>query len=122
MNEPRKEEQFAKQARSLFDESVDKLDAATLSRLNKSRHSALGQLTRSPSRSRSSLWLPVTGIVAATLVVMVVSRGPADIDVPIDSPVASDFEILLEEDSLEMFEELEFYSWLELAETDNNVG
>jgi hypothetical protein len=43
--------------------------------------------------------------------------------------MATDIEILLTEDSLEMLEDLEFYSWIELSdETDegmepaNNVG
>ncbi|MDH3546430.1 MAG: hypothetical protein OEN22_04985, partial [Gammaproteobacteria bacterium] len=67
---------------------------------------------------------PATGIATAALVALIVLRGPADVGMPFEAPVASDFEILLEADSLEMLEELEFYSWLELAEleVDNNVG
>jgi len=41
--------------------------------------------------------------------------------------VASDMEILLTEDSLEMLEDLEFYSWIDLdeelsTEPENHVG
>ena len=124
MNEPRNDEQFAEQAKTLFDNSVDNLDAAALSRLNKSRHAALEQLKQSPPRSPSIVWIPATGIATAALVALIVLRGPADVGMPFEAPVASDFEILLEADSLEMLEELEFYSWLELAEleVDNNVG
>jgi len=49
-------------------------------------------------------------------------RGPVDV---VDDPVtASDFEMLIEADSLEMFEDLEFYSLLDEvdAETNGNVG
>jgi hypothetical protein len=124
MNEPRNDEQFAERAKTLFDNSVDKLDAAALSRLNKGRHAALEQLKQSPPRSPSIFWIPATGIATAALVALIVLRGPADVGMPLEAPVASDFEILLEADSLEMLEELEFYSWLELAEleVDNNVG
>ena len=40
-------------------------------------------------------------------------------------PAAADFEILLNEDSLEMLEELEFYSWIDLEDAldaNGNVG
>jgi hypothetical protein len=37
---------------------------------------------------------------------------------------ATDFEIMLSEDSLDMLEELEFYSWIDTAslETNGDVG
>jgi hypothetical protein len=52
-------------------------------------------------------------------------RGPAVIDVPLAAdPTLTDFEILMGEDALEMLEELEFYSWIDVAEMDatDNVG
>ena len=33
---------------------------------------------------------------------------------------ATDFEIMLSEDSLDMLEELEFYSWIDTASTEPN--
>ncbi len=70
MNDPGKNEQIEDRAKTLFDESVERLDAATLSRLNQGRHKAL------------------------------------------------------ETDSLEMFEDLEFYTLLDEVdqETNGNVG
>ncbi len=63
----------------------------------------------------------MTGVAAAALVtVMVMNEQP-----PGDRPVtASDFEMLLEDESLDMLDELEFYTWLELAdaEANGNVG
>lgn len=121
-NDPDRQEEFAKQAKALFDESVDKLDAATLSRLNQGRHRALAELDRETSQPGIWLrWVPVTGVAAAALVTVLVMNGEA----PVEQPVtASDFEMLLEEDSLEMLDELEFYTWLELAdaEASGNVG
>ena len=116
-------ERFATQAKAHFDDSVERLDAATLSRLNKSRHQALAHQGRARSIGWFR-WMPATGIAAAAVVTVIIMRGPADVDV-IPAPVtASDLEILLEEDGLELFEDLEFYSWLEAAdlETNGNVG
>jgi hypothetical protein len=39
----------------------------------------------------------------------------------VPTSTATDFEILLNEDNLEMLEELEFYSWLDL-DAGANVG
>ncbi len=52
-----------------------------------------------------------------------VMNGP--VQTVTDEPItASDFEMLLEDDSLEILEDLEFYSWLDSAdfEANGNVG
>ena len=98
------------------------IGAATLSRLNQGRQRALAELDREASGLGVWLrWVPVTGVAAAALVAVMVMNGQG----PGEQPVtASDFEMLLEEDSLEMLDELEFYTWLELAdaEVNGNVG
>jgi len=118
MKDPERQEEFARQAKELFDRSVEKLDAATLSRLNQVRHRALAELDRKTSHQGLWLrWVPVTGVAAAALVTVMVMNGKT----PVDQPVtASDFEMLLEEESLEMLDELEFYTWLELADAEAN--
>ena len=121
MNEPRDDERFADKAGKLFDTSVDSLDAATLSRLNRSRQRALAEARR-PERQWLR-WVPATGVVAAAVVGVLVSNGPGGMSV--DEPLSTaDFEMLLEDDGLEMFEDLEFYSWLDQAdlEAGGNVG
>ncbi len=124
MTDSDNDERFARKAKSLFDDSVERIDAATLSRLTQSRYKALEQLERSSGRAPRAFWVPATGLAAALLVAVLILRMPADTIEPLDQPLAQDFDILLEEDSLEMFEELEFYSWLELADAqpDDNVG
>jgi hypothetical protein len=89
MNNP--DEKFGRQTKKLFDQSVDGLDASTLSRLNRSRQLALAE----PQQAHTVLrrWAPVTGIAAA--------------------------EILLGEDSFDMLEDLEFYSWLDTVEAED---
>ena len=125
MNEPNDNdvnEEFATQAKELFDDSVERLDAAALSRLNQGRHAAIEQMQSGHSANVWGRWVPATGIAAAALVAVMVMRGPEMDDMPAE-PV-TDFEILLEGESLEMFEDLEFYSWLEAADLDanGNVG
>jgi hypothetical protein len=118
---------FAERARQLFDESVQNLDGETLSRLNRGRQAALAEIS-SGSR-RWAQWAPAGGVAVAAVAALVVWTGSSEIDV-INSPeVASDMEILLTEDSLEMLEDLEFYSWMEFdgetnepSEPTNNVG
>jgi len=124
MKKPHQDEELARQAKELFDDSVERLDAATLSRLNRSRHEALAEIERSKSVGHWARWVPATGVAAAAVVAVVVWQG-----VPVEGPLPSagpvtDFEILIGEDSLEMLEDLEFYSWIEPSDlqTDGNVG
>ena len=113
------DEKFAQEAKTLFDESVDKLDAATLSTLNQSRQRALAEAHAQPTQWLR--WVPAAGMAAATLlVVMVILPDPANIQ-PVPSEVA-DMEILLGEDSIEMLEDLEFYAWIDMLEQENDVG
>jgi len=113
-------EKLAQAAKKEFDQSVDGLDAATLSRLNRGRQAALAE-TRQPVRQWLR-WMPATGVAAAVLLSLVVQQGPGDVGV-IAAP-AADLEILLGEESIEMLEDLEFYSWLDTEELagDGDLG
>ena len=114
------DERIAADAKQAFDQSVDGLDAATLSRLNRARQAALEELAQ-PNRSWQQ-WMPATGLAAVVLLAVFAFRGPAEIDV-INAP-ATDLEILLSEENIEMLEELEFYSWLATQElaSDSDLG
>lgn len=121
------DEVFATRAKARFDESVDGLDGETLSRLNRGRQKALAEVTA--GGFRWTQWAPAGGLAAAAVVAVVIFTGNpqfAELAVP---EVATDMEILLTEDSLEMIEDLEFYSWIdfdaEAIDSDgpaNNVG
>ena len=110
------DQQLAQQAKDAFDRSVDGLDAATLSRLNRARQAALAELER-PNRQWQR-WMPATGVAAAVVLVMITFGGPGENDV-ISAP-ATDLDILLSEESIEMIEDLEFYSWLDTQEFEGN--
>jgi len=118
---------FSEKAKTLFDESVDNLDGETRSRLNRGRHAALAQIDN--GRTAWIQWAPAGGVAAAAVLAVVLWTGNPAVDELASPAMATDIEILLTEDSLEMLEDLEFYSWIELSdETDesmepaNNVG
>jgi hypothetical protein len=122
MNKPNDSEDFAAQAKGAFDDSVERLDGAALSRLNQGRHAALEQLASGRTKAAWTRWAPAGGVAAAALLTMIVMRGPEIENMPVE--VVSDFEFLLQDESLEMLEDLEFYSWLDDADLDasGNVG
>ena len=120
------DDDFAAQAKRRFDESVERIDGATQSRLTRARHAALARAAS--ARPGWHQWAPAAGVAAAAVVAVVVWTGNPTID-GTGSPEVADIEILLTEDSLEMLEDLEFYSWIDLEdaseslpEPENNVG
>ena len=117
MTDTRNNEPLQERARELFDGSVDELDAATLSRLNQGRHKALEELRR-PGLVAWGRWAPAAGVAAAAVVAVVMVNGTGG-EAPAGGPVtATDFEMLLEADSLEMLEDLEFFSVLDAVDTE----
>ena len=117
MNES--DEKFAREAKSLFDNSVEELDAATLSTLNRSRHRALDEL--GSSRANWMRWAPAAGVAAAIMVaVMVTLPRPGEVEVMPTS--VTDMEILLGEDSFEMLEDLEFFTLIDALEQEGDVS
>ncbi len=118
MNE--QDDTFDKKVKATFDASVDELDAATLSKLNRGRQAALAELER--PRHQWSRWMPATGVAAGVLVAVMMLQNPTKLDEGVAVTTVTDLEILLGEDSIEMLEDLEFYSWIDMAEMDRDVG
>ncbi len=113
------DERFAEQAKALFDESVDSIDAARLSQLNQARHRALEELERGRAVIPWQRVLPAGGAAAAVALAVLLVIGPDEDGIEIPPATAeTDFELLMNEDSLEMLEELEFYSWLSLEKLE----
>jgi len=113
------DDEFAEKAQVLFDDSVEALDAETRSRLNRGRQAALAEL--GSGRPVWVHWAPAAGVAAATIFAVVLWTGNQAPNELAPAASATDFEILLNEDSLEMLEELEFYSWIELAEESDET-
>jgi hypothetical protein len=110
---------FAEKAKQLFDESVAGLDGQTRSRLNRGRQAALDALKT--GRPVWVQWAPAVGVAAAAVVAVVLWTGNPPVDDLTPEASAADFEILLTEDSFEMLEELEFYSWIDLDEGADEI-
>jgi hypothetical protein len=103
--------------RQKLDQSCNALDGQTLSRLNRIRHAAL---ERKQARATRML-LPFGGFVTACVLVVSVmmfapTRAPETEAV---APPLEDIEILTSSDSLDLYEDYEFYQWL--AENDSQV-
>ena len=95
-------------------------------------HSGKRQAMVCLHRSTDSPWHPMSvdmtprqaRLAAAALVTVIILQSPGVEGPEPPAAMVTDFEILLSEDSLEMLEELEFYSWIDPQdlETDGNVG
>ena len=118
MKKPLDEKELTTQAKALFDDSVERLDAATLSRLNQGRQKALQEIRDPGPAGEWARWVPAGGLAAAAVVAVVLWQGaPVEHSAPA-AGTATDFEIMLGEDSLDMLEDLEFYSWIDTASLD----
>lgn len=103
-------EAWTDRAARLLDDSAEALDAATLSRLNRSRHAALA------SRRRASAWTwGGFAAVGASAIALVLAFGlhrsiePAPI-APVASVSDDEFSSV---DDIDLYADLEFYAWLE---------
>ena len=122
MNTPEKDKALLDTAKKLFDDSVEQLDAATLSKLNQARQRALSELGSATPRHAWSRWAPAAGIATAAAVAILVLQQPGLDNTVIAPSTASDFELLLDEHELDMFEELEFFALLDELEERGEVG
>jgi hypothetical protein len=106
-----------RQARELFDASVEGIDAETRSRLNRARQAAVAEAERA-QHSPWRTWLPAAAAASAVLLAVVLWRMPADgIDPSAratgPAPAAEVVELLATSEGLAVAsEDPEFYAWL----------
>ena len=117
MNEPNDKDQFLTQVQSTLDRSVDELDDDTLRALRKARHRAVEASERRPA------WLmPLGGLaMAATVAAFSVSLWLAEPQPEMNAqlPPLEDLALLGDAESLEFYEDLDFYLWLD---DENDAG
>jgi hypothetical protein len=111
-------------SRELFEDSVGRLDARTRSRLNQARQQALNELNK-PATRRYRLTAPLGGLAAAGIIaiVLLTSRQTATPTQEAGTLPLDDFDIVADADSLELLQDVEFYSWLAQASgPESNAG
>lgn len=111
-NDNNHERVFLERVRRTLDDSVDNLDAQTLSRLTQARQDALEQVESKPYLHKHRFWLTTAGLVAtaaAVILAIFLTRVPS---VPQYYSAIEDVEILAASENPEFFSELEFYAWL----------
>ncbi len=120
----RDDDKFAARVGEKLRSSVDELDAATLSRLNRSRQAALDAMGQSAvGKKRRNQWLPA-GVAAAVAIVAVAfwqRQIPApDVGVPLSvADEVVELDLLFHEGDLEMYADLEFFAWLTEEELES---
>jgi hypothetical protein len=101
-----KESRFIAAAKAALDQSVQQLDEPTIARLRAARLRAL------EPRPRRLAWLAAGGLATAALSAALVA---VLLFAPATAPPATgleQLELLSENDSLELYRDLEFYRWL----------
>jgi len=103
------EDKITRNIKQTLDDSVDSLDGNTLSRIRQIRAQAIDKAV-----TQQSNWSVIMAGALATACVMVFA-----VMVLLKSPVANhtvpldDLDLISSSESLELYEDLEFYEWLE---------
>lgn len=119
MTDMDKDQAWLNSVRQELDAAARDLDAATLSRLNRARQAALCEVGR--KRRPLLFWMP--GLVAAmglTLAIGLWLRPGSETQVPELSDPAQDFAMLANPDDLKMYDDLEFYAWLDSQQSSSD--
>lgn len=99
-----------------LDQQSEALDAATLSQLRQARARALEEMDKKRPVRPTLVW--AGGLVSAcAMVLAVVLVWPNNQDFsPVLTQEFADIDLLMEEDNMELYEELDFYIWLQAQE------
>jgi len=100
-------------ARQVLRDSVEYLDARTVSRLTRARHAALQQLPQRRVQWLRRTLVPVGSAVAAVFVAIVLWTGPMSrLNRASPEFAPEDMEMITDEENLDLVRELDFYSWV----------
>jgi hypothetical protein len=108
---------WAGAVRRELDADADALDAATRSRLNRARQAAVSA-SGGGRWLGAKLWLPA-GAAAALALAVVLQPGPerrASVEPVVAAGAVEDLELLQQGESPELYEDQEFYAWLDASE------
>ncbi len=110
-----KEQNLIDEAKRLLDESADNLDTQVLTGLARARIAALER--QQAERKPWLLWSGLSSAAVATLAVLIFWQQPQNQE---STNYVADMGILAAEESLEFYDEMEFYQWLsEVADEED---
>jgi len=117
---PQSNEPWVDRAIALLDESAEALDGATLSRLNRARQAALAQ-RRSALRGWT-LGASFAGAALALVFAFGIGRHVAPVVTPdtASNGASVDADELTADDNPDLYENLDFYAWLDAQQPDGN--
>lgn len=99
--------------RQALDESVESLDANTLSKIRQIRAQAIDRVVDKADAPHVN-WLGVmSGGLATACVMVFVVMVLLNTSVSMQTVPVDDLELISSSDNLELFEDLEFYEWLD---------
>jgi len=116
VNKAKDTDRLLKMSASALDQAVDELDDATLRDLRRVRREALLASKPVVSEKRPAWLLPMGGLAtAATVAVLTVSLWLTlpENDPATQLPPLEDLALLGDAESLEFYEDLDFYLWLD---------
>jgi hypothetical protein len=109
----RDEQSFIEQARTALDNSSEQVSPHVAARLRQARHAAIA----APYRRATPMWMPALSTAMLILVIAVAwFAGLPRVESPVQlqtQQLASDFEMLVHGEDLELFADMDFYLWLE---------
>lgn len=121
MSDPSEQDDLENKARGLFEDSVERLDAHTRSKLTQARNRALDEVKQGATRRRW-IWAPAGGLAFAAVVAVVIGAGGLRSGGESDAVALEDIDIVADSESFEMLEDVEFYTWLQDVTPAQNTG
>jgi hypothetical protein len=112
---------FEDKARALFEDSVERLDAGTRSKLTQARNRALDEVSKGRVQRRW-LWAPAGGVALAAIVAVALSWNGWRSGGDAGALALEDIDIVADSDNIEMLEDVEFYQWLGDTAADEHTG
>ena len=109
---------FVRQLKTMLDDGNARLDARVRSRLTQARHAALAQADARPVFWLRQ-WAPAAGVAAAAVLAVLVWPTARREQPPDES--ASDLEIVLAGENLDLLEDLDFYEWVDADTQQNSI-
>lgn len=113
---------FLEQVRSVYTASLSSLDEKVVARLRTARQRAVAEADRRQPVWRTQPWALPAGVTALALAVIIggalfwPQNEPAN--VPFAAANNNDMAIVLSNDNLDMYADMDFYSWLQAQQQE----